>query len=86
MILTTRAVMSASLPRVFEDVDGNGDVRPVEVPTHLNKIGGEFDAEELSAIATTTVCTAAPAVSQRPRHAASHAQGSTLCAGKEDRS
>lgn len=55
MILTTRAVMSASLPRVFEDVDGNGDVRPVEVPTHLNKIGGEFDADELSAVATTTV-------------------------------
>ena len=47
--------MSASLPRVFEDVDGNGDVRPVEVPTHLNKIGGEFDADELSAVATTTV-------------------------------
>ena len=55
MLLTTRAVMSASLPRVFEEVDNSGEVRPVEVPNHLNKIGGEFDAEELTAIATTTV-------------------------------
>ena len=61
MLLTTRAVMSANLPRVYEDMDGAGDIRPVEVPVHLNKIGGQFDAEELTAIATTTVRPAAAA-------------------------
>ena len=55
MLLTTKAVMSACLPRVFEEIEGSGEVRPVEVPSHMNKIGGEFDADELTAVATTTV-------------------------------
>ena len=57
MLLTTRTVMSACLPRVFEEMEGTGEVRPVEAPSHLNKIGGEFDAEELTAVATSTVRT-----------------------------
>ena len=46
--------MSANLPRVFEDI-GSGNVKPVEVPLHLSKIGGDFSSEELAAVARETV-------------------------------
>ena len=46
--------MSANLPRVFEDV-GSGNVKPVEVPLHLSKIGGDFNNEELVSVAQETV-------------------------------
>ena len=46
--------MSANLPRVFEDV-GSGNVKPVEVPLHLSKIGGDFNNEELVSVARETV-------------------------------
>lgn len=54
LLETTRAVMSANLPRVFEDV-GSGAVKPVEVPLHLSKIGGDFNNEELVSISRETV-------------------------------
>lgn len=48
--------MSANLPRVFEDV-GSGNVKPVDVPLHLSKIGGDFSSEELASVARETVRT-----------------------------
>ena len=49
--------MSANLPRVFEDL-GAGNVKPVEVPLHLSKIGGDFNSEELMSVSRETVSAA----------------------------
>ena len=46
--------MSANLPRVFEDT-GAGSIKPVEVPLHLTKIGGEFSSEELISVSREMV-------------------------------
>ncbi len=52
---TTKIVMSAPLPRVYEDV-GGGKMQPVPGPPAGNgAIGGDFRAEELQRVARETV-------------------------------
>lgn len=55
MINTTKIVLSAPLPRVYQDA-GNGKAQPV-VPGNRppGLIGGEFNAEELGRVSKETV-------------------------------
>ena len=55
MLTTTKTVLSAPLPRVFEE-SANGKAVPVATPAH-GPIGGGFQQEELGRISKETVCT-----------------------------
>lgn len=60
--MTTKLVLSAPLPRVYED-SGNGRVVPVPSgggpEPEAARIGGEFKVEELTRVSRETVCAAA---------------------------
>lgn len=53
MLTTTKTVLSAPLPRVFEE-SANGKAVPVATPAH-GPIGGGFQQEELGRISKETV-------------------------------
>ncbi len=55
MLNTTKIVMSAPLPRVYEDV-GGGKVNPVAATAGPSgTIGGDFRVEELTRVSKETV-------------------------------
>ena len=53
MLTTTKTVLSAPLPRVFEE-SANGKAVPVATPAH-GPIGGGFQQDELGRISKETV-------------------------------
>jgi len=56
MLTTTKTVLSAPLPRVFEE-SANGKAVPVATPAHGPIGGSGFQQEELGRISKETVCT-----------------------------
>ncbi len=56
LINTTKAVMSAPLPKVYEDC-GNGTAQPIATTQGLSgAIGGDFKVDELQRVSKETVC------------------------------